>query len=370
LPSNKPEPARLAAQEKQKSSLGRFWNREDQTMAHPFTFRICLLSALLLCSANLIFAQTERAPVRSSGAREPTGGSSISGRVVLPSGHPVGDRIRITLSTNNDPGMALYTDSNGYFNFDNLSQGNYFVEVSGDPRSYEPVTEQVRLMRGMRVTLTIPLRLKKGMAAANTGKVVSTAEVDQNIPAQARKEFEKATKLSLEGKLEEAVARYLQAIEIYPPYLMARNDLGVQYLKLKRFDEAIEQFEAAIEISATSFNPRLNIGITLVEKKRFNDAIAHLNEAISIDSSSPAAHLYLGIASVEIDEIETAEQEIRRALALGGAEYAVAHYFNAQVFLKKGEREAAIRELKTYLEKLPNGEHVERARALLEEVQK
>lgn len=331
--------------------------------------RIFLLVAFTLCAGGLGLAQTERPPTRSTPTnRDVTGNGSIMGRVVMPSGHPVGERIRITLSTLSDPGIGLYTDTNGFFNFDGLSQGNYYVEVAGDPKRYEPVTEQVRLMRGMRVNLVIPLKEKGVASKTNTGNVVSSAETDQNVPAQAKKEFEKATSLANDGKALEAIERYKQAIEIYPPYLMARNDLGVQYLKLKQLDEAIEQFEAAIDIGPKAFNPRLNIGIALVEKKRFTDAIDQINEALSIDSSAPAAHLYLGIASVETDDLDSAFRELGKALALGGPEYAVAHYYKAHLFLKKGEREPAVSELKIYLEKFPKGEYADKAHAMLDKL--
>jgi tetratricopeptide (TPR) repeat protein len=221
--------------------------------------RIFLLAAFTLCIIDLGQAQTERPPIRSSASRDSTNNGVIAGRVVMPSGHPVSERIRITLSTLNDPGLVLYTDANGFFGFENLAQGTYYVEVSGDPKRYEPVTEQVRLMRGMKVSMS--LKEKGSASKPNTGNVVSSAETDQHVPDQARKEFEKATQLSTQGKTQEAIERYKQAIEIYPPYLMAHNDLGVQYLKLKQFDEAIEQFEAAIDIGPKAFNPRLNIGI-------------------------------------------------------------------------------------------------------------
>ena len=331
--------------------------------------RIFLFAAFTLCVAGLCRAQTQPPPARSTpSGRDTTGNGSIAGRVVMPSGHPVGERIRITLSTLSDPGLGLYTDANGYFNFDGLAQGNYYVEIAGDPKRYEPVTEQVRLMRGMRVNLVIPLREKGTPSKPNTGNVVSSAETDQHVPDQARKEFEKATGLANEGKLLEAIERYKQAIEIYPPYLMARNDLGVQYLKLKQLDDAIEQFEAAIDIGPKAFNPRLNIGIAMVEKKRFTDAIDQIIEALSIDSSSPAAHLYLGIASVETDDLDSASRELGKALALGGTEFAVAHYYKAHLFLKKGERDPAVSELKLYLEKLPRGEYADKARAMLDKL--
>lgn len=300
--------------------------------------------------------------------RTTTALGSITGRVVLPSGHPVNDRVKITLSTLNDPGMLVYTDTNGQFNFSGLPQGTYSVEVSGDRKLYDTVTEQVTLLRGMRANLVINLRERGASTNKKAGGVVSVAELDTGVPAAAKKEYEKGSKLSLEGKTKEAIAQFQRALEIHPAYLKARNDLGVQYILLKQWAEAIEQFEAAIDINPKSFNPRLNIGIALVELQRNAEALDHLNTAVSIDSSSPAAHLYLGIAALQIEDLSAAESQLSTALSMGGAEHTVAHFFLANVHLKKGDRDRAIIELKTYLQKAPGGDKASQARRLLDEL--
>jgi tetratricopeptide (TPR) repeat protein len=287
---------------------------------------------------------------------------------VLPSGHPVNDRVKITLSTLNDPGMLVYTDTNGAFNFTGLRQGTYTVEVSGDRKLYDTVTEQVTLLRGMRANLMINLRERGSSGNNKPGGVVSVAELDTNVPAAARKEYEKGSKLSLEGKREEAIAQFQRALKIHPAYLKARNDLGVQYIMLKQWPEAVEQFEAAIEINPKSFNPRLNMGIALVELQRSAEAMDHLNLAISIDSSSPAAHLYLGIAALRTEDLAAAESQLSTALSMGGAEHVIAHFYLANVHLKKGDRDRSIIELKTYLQKAPQGDKAAQARQLLDDL--
>lgn len=287
---------------------------------------------------------------------------------MLPSGHPVSERIKITLSTLNDPGLTLYTDTNGFFSFDNLRAGTYAVEISGDPKSYEPVSEQVRLMRGMRVNLTMHLKTKSEVARVNTGGVVAVGEANQEVPALARKEFEKGVDLVGQGKSPEAIERFKRAIEIFPTYLMARNDLGVQYLNLKQFDNAVEQFESAIEINAKAFNPRLNLGIAMVEKRRFTEAMDQLLQAVSLNSSSPAVHLYIGIVSVETDDLDTAARELTKAQVLGGPEYAVVHFYRGCLHMKKGERDEAVNEFNMYLSKVPSGSLAQKAKSMLKEL--
>lgn len=332
-------------------------------------FRICSIFALTASFAVMAYSQTQPSPnIRGSAGRDATGVGSINGRVLLPSGHPVSERIKITLSTLNDPGIMLYTDTNGFFSFENLRPATYAVEIAGDPKTYEAIVEQVRLMRGMRVNLTMQLRFKNEEVATNTGGVVAVGEVDQEVPAPAKKEFDKGVQLVGQGKSQEAIESFKRAIDIYPTYLMARNDLGVQYLTLKRFDEAVEQFESAIEINAKAFNPRLNLGIAMVEKRKFSEGMDQLLQAVSLNSSSPAAHLYIGIASVEMDDLDTAARELTKAQSLGGPEYAVAHFYRGCLHMKKGERDEAISELNSYLTKQPNGPLAKKAKSLLEEL--
>lgn len=293
---------------------------------------------------------------------------SITGQVVFPSGQQINNRIRITLSGYRISSLIAYTDNRGRFVFQNIGDGTYTLEVEGDANIYEPVTQEVRVIYGASPGLVITLSEKKHSASKSNSNVVSAGEFDQQVPDEASKEFEKGAQLSEKGKIQDAIERFKNAIAIFPNYLMARNNLGVQYLKLGKWAEAAEQFEAAIEIDSKALNPRQNLAIALVEQKKYVQAIEHLNQAISIDSSSPATHLYAGIASLGIDEIDQAERELSMALSLGGARYSNAHFYLALVHIKRGAREPAIRELKAYLEKLPTGEKAPRARQLLEKL--
>lgn len=332
---------------------------------HLRLFRLFLIAVIGLGGGSLVRAQEElpRPIVQPRGA--PLG--SISGRVVLPSGHPVEGAVRIALSTPEDPGLQTYTDNNGNFNFNNLTEGTYTIEVLADRKVYEPVSEAVRLVRSARMNLTIYLR-EKAKPSHAAGNVISAAESNQKIPPSAKKEYEKATGLLDEGKALEAIERLKRAISIFPDYLIARNDLGVQYLKLNRIVEATEQLEAAVEINSKAFNPQLNLGIALVKHKKYTEALDHLQLAASLDSSSPAVHLYLGIVQVELDDLVVGERELTSALSIGGEQYAVAHFYLAAALMKKGERQPAIRELVAYLKTSPTGDEAGHARRLLEKL--
>src|SRR4030095_12626737 len=180
------------------------------------------LNVIMVAQAQQDLPRTT-APTRSSFT------GSISGRVVLPSGEHINSSVRISLSSPEDPGPIVYTDKHGNFSFNGLNEGTYTIEVLADRKLYEPASETVRLIRSSR--LNIQIYLKEKAKAPSSGEIVVSAnEIDQNVPSPAKKEYDRALKLVNEGRIEEAIWHLKRALAIYPNYLVARNDLGVQYL--------------------------------------------------------------------------------------------------------------------------------------------
>jgi len=327
------------------------------------------LAASIACAAPAEAFQTQDKTDTRMPMRDRSNNASISGRVMLPSGLTSSGNLKVVLTTIETPVMTIYTDKNGEFVFRNLRAGTYYIQVFADENAYEPINEQVWLNPGSPAYVTLHLKEKKGPTIKEArGNIVTVSEAELNIPVAARKEFEQARKLIDKGEIDAAIHHLSQALTIFPDYLTARNDLGVQYLRLKRFNEAEEQFRFILEKNPKYFNARLNLGVVLVERKRFNEAIDELSQAASIDSSQPAVHLFWGIASLETNDLPAAERELVKALLLGGPRYSSAHYYFAHVYMKTGRREEAARELKLFLKTAPPGEMASQAHALLDEL--
>jgi len=294
--------------------------------------------------------------------------ASISGRVVLPSGRSLSSNVKIILSNEQSPLEVRYTDKHGEFRFINVREGIYHIEVNGDANLYEHITQEVRVSRGANVSVTIYLKEKSETSAASSGSRIISAELEQKVPASAKKEYERATKLIDKGDIQDGIEHLKQALSICPDYLSAHNALGVQYLRLKQFDQAADQFERSLKLNPKYFDSRLNLGLVLIEQRKYNEAKNHLTEAISIDSARPAAHLWLGIALLQDNDLAGAERELTKALMMGDSQFLVARYYIAHVHLRRGEPGEAARELKAYLEQAPNGEQSGDARRLLEQL--
>jgi Tfp pilus assembly protein PilF len=288
----------------------------------------------------------------------------IEGRVALPSGFSAEGPIRITLKTQVMTLSTRYTNKQGEFRFDNLGEAVYYLQADVAGQEFEPVVQRIALGRGIVGEVTLHLVEKKARRSFSSTRVVSVAELRQQVPAAARKEYELGLKLVAKGDVNTAAVRFEQAVSIYPDYLAARNDLGAQFLKLKRIDEAEKNFQIVITNDPKNFNAKFNLGLVRIERKDYLDAIVQLNEAIAIDSSRPVARLWLGVALLEIGDLPSAERELTKALVMGGSECIAAHYHLARIFFSRGDRTEALRAVGAYLDEAPKGEYVEEAKRL------
>jgi len=328
-------------------------------------------TTVLLTAVICVAGQTSDTP--DSGPRIETGRmvtdksskGSIRGRVVLPGGHFVSQNLKITLLTVNGPQGLAFTDTQGAFEFLDLLPGNYEVQVETSGAEYQVVNQNVQVFRGAPSIITITLGSGNSTSARTSKPTVSVGELGADVPKQARKEFELASKAAGENKTDDAIAHLRKAISIYPGFVMARSDLGTQLLAQGKLDEAAEELRQAIQIDDKAFNPKLNLGIVLVAEHNFAEAVDVLNRAITLDSGSPAARLYAGLAEMGIGNLDDAEKQLKTAYSLGGSSYSVALFHLGQLYMNKGEREKALQVLEAYLKASPTAPNADQVRKLI-----
>jgi len=330
--------------------------------------RLYLIPFWILLCAILTVGQTPRPtnPVTSSEPGISTQVGSIKGRVVSENGSFVSQAVRVTLSSPRGSLGSVYSDNQGGFEFTGLTPGEYTLEVEGDRLIYETASEDVEVRRGAPTVLTVVLREKSTDGGPKpASKITSVSELSNDVPAKARKEFLHASALAKEGKASEAIEHLRKAIDIYPNFMMAHNDLGALLMDQGRLDEAVAEFARALQLDSKAFNPNLNLGIARVRQQRFAEALTLLRQAVSLDSNAPAARLYLGIALQNTNSLDDAKRELRAAYELGGAPYAEALFHLGDVYLNSGERELARQAFETYLRIAPQAANASQAKQLL-----
>lgn len=331
------------------------------------TVRVCLVALLvgLYCSSSL--AQEDIDPrLRTAD----TNNAVIHGRVTLPSGFLIESYAKITLRNHQSILQTLHTDKSGEFQILNLSEGIYFVQAETLDGVFEPVTRKIELGRGLRVNVNLEMREKKAEhVKVLASRVVSVAELKQQVPGNAKKVYELGLKAVNKGKFLEAATHFQQALELYPDYLAARNDLGAQFLKLKRIDEAEKHFQIVLANDPKNFNAKFNMGLVQIERHDYSGALGLLYQAISLDSTRAVPHLWIGIAKLELGSLQEAETSLERSLLMGGEECVAAHYHLARIYVSRSEFRDASRSIEAYLQQAPRGEYLKEAKELARRIQ-
>jgi Flp pilus assembly protein TadD len=321
-------------------------------------FSLVLFSLFL---AIRLSAQTS--PPGSASTDTGMGGTNtVSGTILSSNGQRIARRISIRLRTMTRGDQISTSDDNGNFVFRGVPPGEYVVVIDKEP-DFEPLTQNVSVIqpRGMppqNFYLSIRLNVK-GRPETRTG--VLNAEF-ANVPPRARSFYDKALGLSQAGNNKAAIEQLKQAISEYADFMLAFNELGVQYLRMGDFEKADEALSKALKLAPDSATPLLTHGILLAVTGKFNLAVTELQKALKQRDQSANGHLYLGQALANLGRFAEAEVELTRAIELGGDEVKDAHRFLGAIYLQRGEREKGVAEFETFLKLAPKAKEAEQIR--------
>ena len=298
------------------------------------------------------------------------GKNTIQGHIYYPSGRPLDRRVRVKVNSVRGGPSTIMTDDNGAFTIQRLREGNYSLSVEVGAE-YEIANESVQLIdngmkssQGQTVFVQINLRLR----AANGKQPGLVSGALANVPKPARDLYEQALASSQAGNHKKAIEQLKKAISLSPEFVLALNELGMQYLQLNELDRAAESLSAALKQMPDEFILRMNYGLVLLQQKKYAESEAELRAAIEkIDSSAPA-HEYRGRALIGLQRLAEAEKELRRALALGGDEAANSHRYLGAIYMKLGEDAKAIAELQEYLRRQPSVKDADQIRQIIRDL--
>ena len=86
-----------------------------------------------------------------------------------------------------------------------------------------------------------------------------------SVKYYAESHYEVGSVLLGEGRIQEAVEQYEQALRIKPDYGEPHNDLGVALIRLGRVEEGIEHLEQALRLNPDYAEAHYNLGIALAQ---------------------------------------------------------------------------------------------------------
>jgi tetratricopeptide (TPR) repeat protein len=165
------------------------------------------------------------------------------------------------------------------------------------------------------------------------------ASVEQCAEAHSNLGFD----LEREGKIEDAISQYEQAIRINPNSAMARFRLGIALVEIGKPEDAVRQYEAALRLDPKLDGAHNNMGMALLQIGRAQEAIDHFQQAVRIYPAFAEAHNNLGLALAQTGRRQDAIRQYEQAIQIQ-PDFSEAHYNLGNAYLQLGDPGNAVPE--------------------------
>ncbi len=121
--------------------------------------------------------------------------------------------------------------------------------------------------------------------------------------------------LETQGKYNEALQKFDEAIVVAPWYDSAQTHQGIMLMKRGMFEAAIIKFNKALAQNPTSVPAHINLGIVMALQDRPEEAIQHFQIAVKLEPRSAAANYNLAFTLYKLGKPDEAISHYAIALA-------------------------------------------------------
>jgi tetratricopeptide (TPR) repeat protein len=145
---------------------------------------------------------------------------------------------------------------------------------------------------------------------------LSIAKKLVEIRGQVSEWFQQGNCLDELMRYEEAIASYVQAIQIKPNLYEAWYNRGVALSNLGQLEEAIASYDKAIKCKPDAPDAWYNLGVALGKLGRLEEAIASYNKAVQLKPDALDAWYNRSYALLNLGQLEAAIASFDKAIAL------------------------------------------------------
>lgn len=290
--------------------------------------------------------------------------NSISGHVSDERRSPIPD-LQVELLNDVDSVIQrTKTDSSGLFAFRRLTNGVFQIRVQTYGTSYIGQTSRVQLERTRAFEqVDFVLATKKTASISATAGAIFV----QEVPEQARKEFERgAALLQKNQQRREGLETLKKAIELFPRYFEALELLGTEYVKLQEYESAIPLLTTATDVNRRAYPSLYALSVAQQNLKQLPQAVESMRRAITLNQGSANANLWLGMLLRQSDKLDEAETYLKQADQLAASKSPDAHWQLALLFNQLKRYKEAADHLELFLKIQPDSKDTELIKKLIQ----
>jgi tetratricopeptide (TPR) repeat protein len=265
-------------------------------------------------------------------------------------------RAFVRLSRVSEPfSVQTWSDAQGRFKFADLPPGTYTLTAS-HPKAAEgqktvEVTPSFASAHGI-VTTTITLARPGTSRAGAAQGTIGAREL--SIPEAARREFREANERLEKQDLKGTIRHLEKAVALAPQFSEALNQLGTIYYQTRDYARAEGYFRQALAQDPEAFAPLVNLGGALVSLRRYEEAVQINLRAVAAQPQDALANSQLGVAYMLLGKNKEARPYLERAKALDPGHFTLPQLPLAEIYLREGLKESALRELEDFLAHHPD----------------
>lgn len=128
--------------------------------------------------------------------------------------------------------------------------------------------------------------------------------------------FDAANAYFNDGKYDDAIRSYSQAISVDPGFAQAYHNRGLSYYRKGQYDDAIADYSKVI----SDFKPNAGVyqsrGLAYLRKGQYGKSIEDYSKAISLEPGSPDAYHNRGIAYANTGKYDEAIGDYDKVLSI------------------------------------------------------
>ena len=287
----------------------------------------------------------------------------IKGVVKDDKGQPV-ENAKVSLDLQGGTARHFETKTN--------KKGEY-AQIGLPPGQYKVTAEKDKLSAVLNLSLraAAPVTADISLTAGGGGGAAAGG-----MSAALKKAFDEGLALSNDGKHDEAIAKFNEAIGINPKCNDCYDNIGYSYTQKKDYDKAEEAYKKAIDVRADDAAAYSGLANIYNAQRKFDDAAKASAKATELaGAKSPMAGgdadaLYnQGVILWNGGKIADAKKAFQDAVA-ANPNHAEAHFQLGMALVNEGNMSGAVSEFESYLKLAPSGPNAATAKAMVDQLKK
>jgi len=318
----------------------------------------------------------------------------ISGKVALDDGSEPSDSAAIQVTCGTQRHTEAYTDRRGNFSFQFAAVSNdaaHVGDASATMMTRTTSNQELRNWRDCEIQAVLPgytseiIDLSSRMSALESvdlGRIVlhrmaqvegtSISVTSAQAPSAAKKAFEKAREDEKKGKWSQAQESLEKAVQIYPRFAVAWNELGrIQLEQQHDAASAKHSFEQAVAADSKYVNPYNGLAVLAFEASDWPQVADITNKLLALNPVNfPSAYYYNGVAHYYLGDLDAAEKVIRQGIRVDEAhDVPKLEYLLGVILIRKHEYQQASEQLEQYINIAKQPADIEQAKKQLAEIE-